>query len=256
MLESTSLSEQKGKLQKELRSERFFMLTGQEADFAQLQGEMRAKITQVDELEERIIKALDKEDVEAQAAMAKNVNTDGWSPELRELRDIGQRACIADYVAATTEERHVTGAAKEYNEHVFGTYAQGDFPHEMLLDRDELLDLTPEQVGALQAGSAESRAIITGIAATHGSPTHIDRLLANSEAAYLRARFPAVGPGRHGYPIITGLTVAGVVARDTAETPAGGLSIVNADPSAYPALLRVRRYRRAADPGRGKRAGL
>ena len=45
------------------------------------------------------------------------------------------------------------------------------------------------------------------------------------------ARFPAVGPGRHSYPIVSGSTVAGVVARDTAETPAGGLTIVNADPS-------------------------
>ena len=135
--------------------------------------------------------------------MANHVNTDGWTPEMREVRDIGQRASIADYVAATTEERHVTGAAKEYNEHVFGTYAQGDYPLEMLLDRNELFDLSPEQWEAMKAGSAESRAIITGIAATHGTPTFVDRLLASSEAAYLRARFPAVGPGRHSYPVVS-----------------------------------------------------
>ena len=61
MLESTSLTEQKNLLQKELRSERFLFLTGQEADFAQRQGEMRAKIDQVDLLEGRIVVALDNE---------------------------------------------------------------------------------------------------------------------------------------------------------------------------------------------------
>ena len=101
----------------------------------------------------------------------------------------------------------------------------------MLLDRDEYLGFDPLTWQSLKHDSDETRAIITGIAATHGNPTFVDRLLANSEAAYLMARFPAVGPGRHSYPIVSGSTVAGVVARDTAETPAGGLTIVNADPS-------------------------
>ena len=44
------------------------------------------------------------------------------------------------------------------------------------------------------------------------------------------ARFPAVGPGRHSYPIVSGTTVAAARSRGTAETPAGGLAIVDADP--------------------------
>ena len=230
MLKSTSLSEQKAVISKKLRSDRFAVMTGQEDDFAQRQGEIRAMYDQVDDLETRIVAELDKEDTEAQAAMARTADTSGWTPELREVREVAQRASIADYVAAATEERHVTGAAKEYNEHVFGTYAQGDYPLEFLLDRDELLDLKPEQVAAMQAGSAEERAVITGIAATHGNPTFVDRLLATSDAAYCMARFPAVGPGRHSYPIVSGTTVAADYARGAAETPAGGLTIKDADP--------------------------
>ena len=150
-------------------------------------------------------------------------------PELREFRELGQRVTISDYVAAAVSERHVDGAAAEYNQHVFGTFAQGDYPLEMLLDRDEYFDLDARTWGALV--TEEKRTQITGVASNTGNITFVDRLLASSEAAYLRAQFPAVGPGRHSYPVVSGGSVAGVIARGTAETPSGGITIVNADPA-------------------------
>ena len=102
-------------------------------------AERHSKTNKVIELQTKMIEVLDTESREAEAAMAKftNVNAEGWTPELREFRELGQRVTIRDYVAAATEERHVDGAAAEYNKHVFGTYAQGDYPLEMLLDREE-----------------------------------------------------------------------------------------------------------------------
>ena len=166
--------------------------------------------------------------------MATNADTRLAGPRsLREFRAIAQRTTIADYFAATIEgARHVDGHRQGIQRALSsGTYAPGDYPLEMLLDRDELLAFDPFTWQSLKHDSDESRAIITGIAGTHGNPTFVDRLLANSEAAYLMARSPAVGPGRHSYPIVTGSTVAAETARDTAETPAGGLTIVNSDPS-------------------------
>lgn len=230
MLDSHRLQIERAELQNKLNSDRFVEIRTTDADAETRMGESKALREQLNTVNEKLIAALEKEDTEAQAAMARHVDTDGWTPERREVREIAQRASIADYVAAATEERHVQGAAKEYNEHVFGTYAQGDYPLEFLLDRDELLDLDPEQWGGMKVGSAEERTVITGIAATHGNPTFVDRLLATSDAAYCMARFPAVGPGRHSYPIVSGTTVAAVYARDAEETPAGGLTIVDADP--------------------------
>lgn len=229
MLESTRLSEQKAKVQAKLRSERYTFLTGQEDDFQTRQGEIRQMNSQVDELDVAIIEAMKNESDEAAQIMQRNADTSGWTPELRELHSVAQRTTIADYVAAAIESRNVGGAAREYNEHVFGSWNPGDYPLEMLLDRDEIIDMNPVQTQHLQADD-EKRTVITGVAGTHGNPTFVDRVLANGEAAYCRATFPVVGPGRHSYPVVTGTTVASTIARNTAETAAGGLTIVDADP--------------------------
>ena len=231
MLESHRLQIERAEVQNSLNSDRFLELRANDADYETRMGERKVLNDQLTGLNSKLIDALNREDTEAQAAVATNADTRGWTAELREFRAIAQRTSIADYFAATIEGRGVTGSAKEYNEHVLGAYAPGDYPLEMLLDRDELLAFDPFTWQSLKHDSDESRAIITGIAGTHGNPTFVDRLLANSEAAYLMARSPAVGPGRHSYPIVTGSTVAAETARDTAETPAGGLTIVNSDPS-------------------------
>ena len=192
-------------------------------------AERIAKGNQLTAMYEKQIAAMEKEDQEAQAAMSRHVNTDGWTPELRAFHDLGQRVTIADYIQAAVTQQEVRGAAKEYNDHVFGTSLPGSYPLEMLLDRDEYYDMDARTWGSLIEGD-EKRAVITGVAATHGNPTFVERLLATSDAAYCMARFPAVGPGRHSYPIVSGTTVSAVIARDTAEVPAGGLTIVDADP--------------------------
>ena len=63
--------------------------------------------------------------------------------------------------------------------------------------------------------------------------TYVARLLAGGDGTYLGASYPAVGPGRHSYPVVSGSTVAATIARGTAEVPAGGISIVNADPARF-----------------------
>ena len=112
-----------------------------------------------------IIAALDKEDTEAQAAMATHVNTDGWSAELRAFRDLAQRTSIADYVQAVVTERNVQGAAAEYNQHIFDQWHPGDYPLEMLLDRSEFFDFDAAMLQSVQTANLtdEKRAEITGV---------------------------------------------------------------------------------------------
>ena len=180
-----------------------------------------------EELVLKLRSELRKEDVEAQALMAANTDTTGaaWTAELRELRQAAQATNIGHYMRAAETGRDVTDAALEYKQHVLGEDAKPEeFPLEMLLDRDEFFNLDARVM-------EEMRAEVTGAAAgTASMLSFADRLFATSDGAYLGAMYPAVGPGRHAYPIISGSTVAASYARGAAETPAGGLSIVNADP--------------------------
>ena len=176
----------------------------------------------------QIIAALQTESDAAQAAMATNIDTSGWTAELREFRDLGQRTSIAGYMQATVSEKRVDGAEAEYNDHVFGgNWQQGDYPLEMLLDRSEHFALTAQAIGDMRT---EQRTEITGVVAGSENESYVARLLADGDGTYLGASYPAVGPGRHSYPIVSGTTVAATIARTTAEVPAGGISIVNADP--------------------------
>ena len=110
----------------------------------------------------QIIEALRAEDAAAQAAMAANVDTSGWTAELREFRDLGQRTSIAGYMQATVSEKRVDGAEAEYNDHVFGAnWQQGDYPLEMLLDRGEYFALSAQAIGDMQ--DEEKRTLITGV---------------------------------------------------------------------------------------------
>ena len=179
-------------------------------------------------VDDKMIAALRKEDEEAQAAMARNVDTEGWTAELREFRELGQKTSIVNYMAATVQEKRVGGAEAEYNDHVFGgSWQQGDYPLEMLLDRGEYFGLKAHAIAEMQT---EQRTEITGVTAGSENESYIARLLDASDGTYLGASYPAVGPGRHSYPIVSGTTVAATIARGTAEVPAGGISIVNADP--------------------------
>ena len=126
MLKSTTLTEEKNTIQKELRSDRYALMKGGEEDFEQRQGEIRAKYDQIDVLEERIVGALREEDGAAQAAMATNADTSGYTPEMREFHDLGQRCSMAEYMRAGIALRQLpTGTPEhEYNKHVFGEQLQ------------------------------------------------------------------------------------------------------------------------------------
>ena len=99
----------------------------------------------------------------------------------------------------------------------------------MLLDRGEYFSLEAHQAAHVFEPDAEQRTEITGVVGGAGNLTFVDRLMQSSEGAYLRATYPVVGPGRHSYPIFTG-GIGAVIARGTAEVPAGGLEVEQADP--------------------------
>ena len=227
MLESTRLSEQISALNEELRSDRFFGMTGQEADFATRQGEMRAKMDQVTDLEKKRTTAWATEADESTLALAKVVQggEDRMTPELTELRDVAKKATLNEYMLAARDGRPVSGAAAEYNQHVFGHNAAGDMPVEMLADREKIVDLSARDWQDIK--ETEHRTALTGTGNNPGASTsYISQLFATSEAAFCGASFPAVGVGDHSYPIFSKSTTANDFARNAAEpTPAGSLTI-------------------------------
>ena len=233
MLDSHRLRGEEITLQNRLNEPQYIEIRSDVEGYETRLGERNALVEQLSGVRLKIITALDKEDGEAQAAMARNVDTSGWTPELREFHQLGQRTSMAEYMRAGIALRQLTPGTPEheYNKHVFGdTFNVGDYPIEMLLDRSEYFSLDAHQTKQVMEPDDEQRTVITGVVANGGNLTFVDRLLQGSEGAYLRASYPAVGPGRHSYPVFSGSTTAARIARGTAETPAGGLSVANADP--------------------------
>ena len=181
-----------------------------------------------------MITALEKEAADVDAASAANADTSGWTPERRAFRDMYQAADVGKYVVAAAEGREIRdGAEYEYNKHVLQGFTVGDIPLEMFLDRTQQVQLGPEGIAEIRTpvNEMEYRTEVTGPDASHGTPTWMARLFADSEGTYLRASYPAVGPGRHSYPIVTGTGNLGTsYARGGSETAAGGLTITDASP--------------------------
>ena len=230
MLESQKIEIERIKLQQKLNAPRLVEMRATDEDFETRMGERKAHQEQLAGLNENLITAYQREDQEAQAAMSSRADTTGWTPELRELHTVAQRTSFHDYFESVVSELPLKGAAREYSEHVFTRWSPGEFPLEMLLDRDE--PWTPKDYEGFVKSSKddEERAEITGTSATAGNLTWAMRLFGMGEAAYMGAQMPAVGPGRHSYPIISGATTAAAIARGGTEAPAGGLSIATADP--------------------------
>ena len=208
-------------------------LRSDDPEFATKQGERITLVRQMVDLDLKLVDQMAQEDREAQAAMSTTAVKDGWTAEMREFHELGQRTSIVEYMQAGLQQRQLSPGTPEfeYNSHVFGgSWSVGEYPLEMLLDRSEYFSLEAHHARQVHEGDMEQRTEITGVSSNAGNLSFVDRLLASSEAAYARAVFPAVGPGRHSYPIVSGSGVASVIARTTAETPAGGISVVNADP--------------------------
>ena len=230
-LKSLELSRRASEMETE-NAEMRLAINGMEPDAADREtkhAEYTAKLQgQLDVMKQRDA-ALDEEDKAAQLAMATNADTSGFTPQLREFHNLGQRTSIVNYMQATISEQRATGAEAEYNDEVFGkNWQQGDYPTEMLLDRSEYVSLPALALAGMQG--EEKRTLITGVTAGSENENYIARLLADGDGTYLGASYPSVGPGRHSFPIVSGNTVAATIARGTAEVPSGGISIVNADP--------------------------
>ena len=172
---------------------------------------------------------------------------------MREFHQLGQRTSIVEYMQAGVQQRHLRAGTPEheYNSHVFGgNWNIGDYPLEMLLDRGEYFDMEAPQAEQVREPELEQRTAITGVVSTAGNLSFVDRIFANSEGAYCRGVYPAVGPGRHSYPIVTGVEDVGeAIARGTGETVAGGLTVVNADPERIQHSFEVARVDELQMPG-------
>ena len=255
MLDSTRIQVDRIKLQQQIN--KIPEMRDDEPEVEVRMAERRVLVDQLNGIDEKLIAAYMKEDKEAQAAMALRVETDGMTPELREFRDVAQKTDFETYFKAAVLGAEIReGAEFEYNKHVFGNeWGIGDIPLEMFLDRDEHVE--PEVLKHVNErwGSKEyeKRTAITGTANDTGSLTYVDRLFSDSDGAYLGTSYPAVGPGRHSFPIVSSAvsTQAQVVARGTQQTPAGGITIVNADPESIRAAFTIANVDELVLPGIG-----
>ena len=235
MLESTRLRQEELRLQNEINDLPEVRLADDRANSEEYETAERRRnegIGGLAAVRGQIIEALRAEDVAAQAAMATNADTSGWTPEMREFHQLGQRTSMEAYMEAGIALRQLASGTPEheYNAHVFGNTSNvGEYPVEMLLDRGEYFSLEAHQAAHAFEPDAEQRTEITGVVGGAGNLTFVDRLMQSSEGAYLRGTYPVVGPGRHSYPVFTG-GIGAVIARAVAEVPAGGLSVEQADP--------------------------
>ena len=226
MLDSHRLQIERTEIQNKLNSDRFFELKTNDADYETRMGEHKALRDQLSEVNNKYIEATQREALADEVAMAGQVNGEArMTAELRELRETAKKAHLDDYMLAARDGRPASGAAGEYNTHVFGHNAAGDFPIEMLGDRSKIITFDAEDWRDIM--ESENRASLTGTGVNPGASTsYISQLFAMSEAAFCGASFPAVGVGDHSYPIFSKSTTAGDFARDAAEpAPAGSLTI-------------------------------
>ena len=252
MLESMALDKQIGEVDRDLNTleKKTHELSlsienrgGADADdFATRMGERKALLDQKTELLEKRDglrgqrqTAWDKEMEEGAIAIAAKVDipSERWTPELKALRELvqtggegGQPIGIMDYFKAAEEGRPATGAAGEYNKHVFGSNRAGDFPIEFLHDRDALLVFKPGDWDDIK--ESENRASITGTSVNPGaSVNYVSQLFATSEASFCGASFPSVGVGDHSFPIFSKPTTIGDFDRDAEESDPGGSLTIN-----------------------------
>ena len=192
-------------------------------------GEHKALRDQLSEVNDKYIEATQREAVADEVAMAGQVNGEArMTAELRELREVAKKVGLNDYFLAARDGRPVTGAAAEYNTHVFGHNAAGDFPVELLGDRSKIF--TFEAQDWLDIAESENRAALTGTGVNTGASTnYVAQLFGSGEAAFLGASFPAVGVGDHSWAQFSKSLTAGDFDRDASEAESSGsLAIMTA----------------------------
>ena len=179
MLESHTLQKESVELQQKINEIPEIRMDDPDADTRLAQR--MSLLANLAETRERQVIAMMKEDGEAQAAMATNADTSGWTAELREWHQLGQRTSMAEYMRAGAQQRTVAPGTPEheYNTHVFGSsFAPGEFPLEQFLDRSETFSMESWQAAESMRKEQEERTEITGTANNAGNLSFVDRIMA------------------------------------------------------------------------------
>ena len=241
MLKSQTMTLKIGELEAETtrlkikaNDERFVNADPEKTGYEALMGEHRAVNKELGEKQSELLTSYQERNVyweneakDISVALASEVKmpSDMWTPELREFRELAQKVSIIDYFSAAERSRAATGAAGEYNEAVFGANREGDFPIEMLHEREDVLKVGADFWNDVK--ETEHRTALTGTGVNAGASTsYVSQLFSTTESAFMGASFPAVGVGDHSYPIFSKVTTAGDFARAGSEgTPVGSLTI-------------------------------
>ena len=204
------------------------------------QTERATKVQELLGIDQKLIDALETEDKEAQAAdVPQRRRQSGWDSRTSGASGIPSQAAVSIvrrmYPQAAEGQRDFPcgrfGICRVQRGKSWELGALAISRWISYFRAPEFDELPASVVARLRReDDAEHRANLTGVVDTAGALTYMDRLFSASDGAYLGAIFPAVGPGRHTYPIVTGSTVAATVARGTAQAAAGGLATVDADP--------------------------
>lgn len=167
----------------------------------ELSDEMRSELDRIEagtpDLERQIRAATTA--VESEESEQRTEQREQPDTEQREIQKLRSRVTICDWTAAAVEMRGVDGAAKEYADaHKLG---YGEFPLHLL-------------------APVETRATTNADASTD-QKTWLDRIFADSMAAYIGVTMESVSPGVAAYPVTTGGAAAAQRGRGEAAADAG-----------------------------------
>ena len=198
---------------------------------------------------------LDAEDWQAQANVAKGVDTRSWTPEQKELRKLAQDAMLLDFVTPIIMGNKIGGAADEYRAGIWGEngYPAEWVPLEFLLDRNQMLENPPNQRQYGDTKYEEHRAdTIIDQSSMQGAATTAARVFAGGDAAFMGAAMPTVNSGDYNYPVVTGgnptAAPVGTEGTESAAT-AATVALGTATPEWIPASVDVSGITLVRHPG-------
>ena len=186
----------------------------------------------------------DAEDWQAQANVAKGVDTRSWTPQQKELRELAQGSGLIDFLGPVIQGNRVDGKADEYRKAIWPNgYPAEWVPLEFLLDRNQMLNNPPDQRQFGDNQYEEHRAdTILDQSSMQGATTTAARVFAGGDSAFMGAAMPTVNSGDYNYPVVTGgnATAAPVGTEGTESAAAAAtVSLGTATPEWLPASVDV-----------------
>ena len=162
--------------------------------------------------------ATEQEDRDAQAAIRRDADTDGWDPELREQQQLLSRVSLMDVLRAATTDTFPGPETPfgEYRSHILAPSPEdrpGTFPLELLLPREGRMEMLPDELRAVTVLAANTNVNQASVAA---------RIFGNGDAAYIGGRFVPASGAAATFPVITSTTLGVSIADGTDETIAAG----------------------------------